>query len=87
MVFGPSCAGASTSVFYSQESREGSSSGSRLVAACAQKVSEAQLLGLGLGFLWASGPFLLAHSSFSVLPVFFAGRTRMGGPASPAYAG
>lgn len=80
---GPSCAGASTSVLHTQESREGRGS----ATACAQKVSGAQLLALSLAFLWVSAPLPLAHSSFSVLPVFFAGETRRLGPTGPARIG
>lgn len=84
---GPSCAGASTSVLHTQESREGRGSATRPVTACAQKVSGAQLSALRLAFLWASAPLPLAHSSFSVSPVFFAGETRRLGPTSPAHTG
>lgn len=87
VISGPSYAGATTSFPHSWESREGRGSATQTVAACAQKVSGAHLLALGLAFLWVSVPLLLAHSSFSVLPVFFAGEMGRFGPTSPAYTG
>lgn len=87
VISGPSYARASTSFLHSWERREERGSTTRPVAACGQRASGAQLLALGLAFLWGSGPLLLAHSPFSVLLDFFEGETERLGSTTPAYIG